>query len=806
MKVSLNWLKEYIDVQLPAERICQVLTDCGLEVESIHEYVSVRGGLKGLLVGEVLLKAKHPNADKLNLAQVDIGDKEPLNIVCGAPNLEQGQMVVVAPVGTEIFPVSGDSFKIKETKIRGELSQGMICAEDEIGLGNEHDGIMVLDSKAKKGMPAKDYFEVYQDTIIDIGLTPNRIDGASHMGVARDLVAALSIQNPEFSSKMKRPSVDAFKTDNNSLPIQINVVDTKSCPRYSGLSISGIKVKSSPEWLKNKLTAIGLGPINNIVDITNYVLHETGQPMHAFDAKEIKGNKIIVQTAKKGEGFKTLDEETRTLSNEDLMVCNAEESMCLAGVLGGLKSGVSNDTTEVFLESAHFDPTSIRKSAKRHSIHTDSSFRFERGADPNMTIYSLKRAACLIKEIAGGEISSEIIDVYPKEIENFTVEFSLQNCDRLIGQKIERKTIRRILELLDMQILSEKGEVYSLSIPPYRYDVNREADVIEEVLRIYGYNQVLMPSSARFAMIPNAKKQDDSKNNVASALVGAGFVEIMTNSITKSGYYLDKNPLIKILNPLNSELDVMRGSMLFGGLEAILRNQNHQRSNLKFFEFGSTYSVENGSNYCEMDWLSVFVVGEQNKESWNTENNKTDIFQLKGILSFIVSRLGIEKPGINQIEFDSEYLIGQEWEILKKKVISFGQVRPAVLKKIGIKTNVFYAEVNWGMVIEILRIKNTKHRSLPRYPEVRRDMALLLDENKKYIEIEKLAKKTEKRLIKAINLFDVYQGEKLPEGKKSYAVSFIFQDENKTLQDVEIDSVMKKLTKVFTFELGAEIR
>jgi len=804
MKISYNWLKEYLNININSQEVSVLLTDCGLEVEGIEHFDSIRGGLNGLIVGSVKSMEKHPNADKLTVAQVDTGEDDLLSIVCGAPNLNVGQLVIVAKPGTTIYPIDGKPFKIKRTKIRGLISDGMICAEDEIGLGADHDGIIVLEDDAQIGTLASDYYKVTTDVIFDIGLTPNRVDGASHIGVARDLVAVFAHKGEKIL--LQRPSVEGFKKDNDSLPMLIEVEEPKACPRYCGLTISGVSVKESPQWLQNRLKSIGQSPINNVVDITNFVLFETGQPLHAFDVQEISGNKVIVKKLKEGTSFKTLDEIDRKLSKEDLMICNESNGMCIAGVFGGIKSGVTDTTSNIFLESAYFDPISIRGTAKRHDLNTNASFRFERGADPNNTIYALKRAAMMIKEHCGGSISSETVDIYPEKINNFSINFTYNNCDRLIGQKINRDVIKEILLSLEIQIEEESETGLIVSVPPYRADVQREADLIEEILRIYGYNNIEMEKSARFAFSTVSEHKKDMVEVISQLLCDTGLTEIMNNSISCSSYYGSVEGLVKVMNPLNTELDVLRKTMLYSGLEVIERNQNHQNPDLKLYEFGKTYFGKEDDSYGEHQQLAIFISGKKNSDQWNSENESTDYFYLKGIVHKVLSRLGIDKPGISTSQVETDHFSGESFEILKRKVVKIGEVSKKVLKKFNIKSEVFYAVFHWNNIEDLLKINKIKYKALNKFPAVRRDLALLLDSHIQYSQIEKLAWATEKNLLKGVNLFDVYAGEKLGKGKKSYAVSFILQDVSKTLTDGEVETVIKKLVTVYTKELGAEIR
>lgn len=804
MKISYNWLKDYLQLDVNPDELSVLLTDCGLEVEGISVFESVKGSLEGLVVGEVKTKEKHSNADKLSVTTVDIGGSVLLPIVCGAPNVEVGQKVIVAPPGVTLFPVEGDAFKIKETKIRGEVSQGMICAEDEIGLGEAHDGIMVLDADFKVGTAANQYFEILRDTIFDIGLTPNRIDAASHIGVARDLVAVFT--HLGSSVEIHKPSIEDFHVDNHDLKIEVEVEDPNACPRYAGLTITGIKVQTSPQWLQNRLRSIGLSPINNVVDITNYVLHETGQPLHAFDADKIEGGKIVVRKLPEGTPFKTLDEVDRKLSADDLMICDTQKGMCIAGVFGGIDSGVSNSTKSIFLESAYFDPRTIRKTAKRHELNTDASFRFERGADPNITIYALKRAALLIKEIAGGSISSDIVDAYPNKIEDFKIKFSYDKCDQLIGKRIPRDVIKQILTSLEIEVTDESDEQLQVLVPPYRFDVRREADLVEEVLRIYGYNNVELGASANFAFATNSHSSTNYIEVISELLTGTGFSEIMNNSISRSSYYKESDRMVAVMNPLNAELDVMRKTMLYGGLESVARNQNHQNPNIKFYEFGKSYHVQEDGFFGEQRQLAVLVSGDLYPESWNTAKGQVDYYFLKGVVEKILAKLGITKPGIVSEDFSAGEMTGEAYSILKKNVVKLGQLDNSLLQRFGIKNDVYYAVFNWENVESLLSVNKTRFKELSKYPVVKRDLALLIDTNVKFEEIEKLAKRTEKKILKSVNLFDVYEGDKIEKGKKSYAVSYLIQDESKTLKDAEVDKVMDKLIEVYKKELGAEIR
>lgn len=815
MKISYNWLKDYIKTDLAPEELSVILTNTGLEVEGMETFQSVKGGLEGLVIGKVVECSKHPDADKLSLTKVDVGNEELLPIVCGAPNVAAGQKVVVATIGATLY--SGDeSFKIKKGKIRGQESHGMICAEDEIGLGTSHDGIMVLDENAQIGQLAKDYFKVENDIIFEIGLTPNRVDGASHIGVARDLAAYLK-QTQEID--YKKPSVDDFKVDNTNLTIPVEIENTEACKRYAGVTISGIEIKESPDWLKTKLNAIGLKPINNVVDITNFVLHETGQPLHAFDVAHITGNKVIVKSLANGTKFTTLDEVERELTDEDLMICNTEEGMCIGGVFGGLKSGVTESTKQVFLESAYFNPVWVRKTSKRHALQTDSSFRFERGADPNNTIYALKRAALLIKELAGGEISSEIFDVYPEKIEDFEVAIKYAHVDRLIGKKIEPQQIKNILEALEITVEKESAEGLLLKVPPYRVDVTREADVIEEILRIYGYNNVEIPNAVKSTLI-YAPKPDKHKlkNAVADMLSSRGFNEAMSNSLTKVEYYeklkpFDVEKCVKIVNPLSADLEVMRQTLLFGGLEAIIYNENRKNPNLSLFEFGNCYFLnKEASNehvlnkYDEEDHLALFISGDEKEVNWNSPASRSDFYYLKSNVELVLTKLGYNVENLKQEEIsDDMFSYALSYEVNKTSLVKFGLVQKSLCKAFDIEGEVYYADFSWDALMQYLP-KTKQFKAISKYPEVKRDLALLVDEKVKFSQIKELAKKSERQLLKSVSIFDVYQGKNIEEGKKSYAVSFILQDENKTLKDKQIDKIMNKLIQTYQKELGAAIR
>ena len=808
MKISYNWLKQFIKVNWTPEQTSELLTDLGLEVEGIDTYQSIKGGLEGIVVGEVLTCIKHPNADKLKVTTVNIGADEPLQIVCGAPNVAAGQKVPVATIGTTLYTEEGESWIIKKGKIRGEASHGMICAEDELGLGKSHDGIMVLDDAIKVGSHAADIFDIENDQIFEIGLTPNRADAMSHLGTARDLKAGL-IQK-DIKLELITPSVSAFNVENRTLKIDVDVQNKDLAPRYCGVTLSGLKVKESPAWLQHRLKAIGLSPINNIVDATNYVLHDLGQPLHAFDAVKVTGNKIEVKTVKAGTKFITLDGVERELHEDDLMICDAEKPICIAGVFGGIDSGVTESTTSIFLESAYFNPVSVRKTAKRHALNTDASFRFERGIDPNITEYALKRAALLIKELAGGEITSDLIDIYPNKIEDFQVRLSFDNAKKLIGEEIPNETIKSILTSLDIKVNNVTETGLGLTVPAYRNDVQREADIIEEILRVYGYNNIKTTEKLN-ASISNSSRFEDHKiqNIVGNQLAAQGFYEILTNSLTNPNYttlsaQLKDEHNISMLNPLSNDLSVLRQSLLFSGLESIAHNINRKRQDLKFFEFGKTYHHYNDSRD-EKKHLTLFATGNQNKESWNGTSKKSDFFFLKGSIIALLERLGISRFNESPIKSDL-FSEGIALSQGKTKLVDFGLVKKSILKHFDISQDVLFADFNWDAILEMVKRNKITFKAIAKYPEVKRDFALLLDDSVTFESLYKIAKQTEKQLLKSVNLFDVYQGKNLPKGKKSYAVSFTLQDENKTLTDKQIDKIMNKLQSNFERQLGAELR
>ena len=806
MKISYNWLKQFIKIDWQSEETAALLTDLGLEVEMVEKYQSVKGGLEGIVVGHVLTCIPHPDADRLKITTVDLGDGTPVQIVCGAANVAAGQKVPVATIGTILYDKEGESFTIKKGKIRGQESHGMICAEDEIGLGNSHDGIMVLDESLQPGTPAATVFKIENDEVFEIGLTPNRADAMSHLGTARDLRAGM-LQSG-VNVELITPSVTNFRVDKRTLKIDIDVKENKLVPRYCGLTISGITVKPSPTWLQNRLKAIGLNPKNNIVDVTNYVLHELGQPLHAFDADKING-KIIVKTLASGTKFTTLDDVERSLHEEDIMICDENGPLCIAGVFGGKESGVSESTTSIFLESAYFNPVSVRKTAKRHQLNTDASFRFERGIDPAITDYALKRAALLIQEVAGGEITSDLIDVYPKKIEDFSVFLNFNKVAKIIGQEIPKDIIKKILVSLDIKINSVTDSGLGLTIPAYRVDVQREIDVVEEILRVYGYNNIQFSNKVN-ATVSNSPRTEDYKiqNVVATQLNSQGFHEMMANSLTTANYVqlsemLQEEHNVTMLNPLSSDLATMRQSLLFSGLEAISYNINRKNTDLKLFEFGKTYH-NYPSGYEEIKHLTLFLTGNRNQESWTTSQRPTDFFLFKGYVNAVLERLGIQKTQIQPLTSDI-FSEGIALSIGRDAIVEIGVVKKSILKSFGIKQEVFYADFNWATILKLISNK-IKFSEIPKYPEVRRDLALLIDNGVTYESIYKIAKQTEKEVLKNIDLFDVYQGDNLSEGKKSYALSFILQDNSKTLTEEQIDKIMNKLQKNFETELGAVLR
>ncbi|MCZ8229725.1 phenylalanine--tRNA ligase subunit beta [Flavobacterium sp.] len=806
MKISYNWLKQFIKIDWNSEETAALLTDLGLEVETVDKYQSVKGGLEGIVVGHVLTCEQHPDADRLKVTTVDLGDGVPVQIVCGASNVGAGQKVAVATIGTVLYDKEGNPFTIKKGKIRGQESHGMICAEDELGLGESHDGIMILDETLLPGTKAASVFNIENDEVFEIGLTPNRADAMSHLGTARDLRAGM-LQSG-VNVELITPSVTSFRVDKRTLKIDVDVKENKLAPRYCGVTISGITVKPSPEWLQNRLKAIGINPKNNIVDVTNYVLHDLGQPLHAFDASKING-KIQVKTLPTGTKFTTLDEVERTLHEEDVMICDDKGPMCIAGVFGGKNSGVTENTTSIFLESAYFNPVSVRKTAKRHQLNTDASFRFERGIDPTITEYALKRAALLIQEVGGGEITSDIVNVYPKKIEDFPVFLNFNKVAKIIGQELPKDTIKQILASLEIKVNSVSDAGLGLTIPSYRVDVQREIDVIEEILRVYGYNNISFSKKLN-ATVFNAPRNEDYKvqNTVASQLNAQGFHEMMANSLTTATYaqlseVLKEEHNVTMLNPLSSDLATMRQSLLFSGLEALGYNINRKNADLKLFEFGKSYH-NYPSGYEEKKHLTLFQTGNSNQESWTQALQPSNFFLFKGYVTAILDKLGIQKTNSFPVPSDV-FSEGIALGLGQDTLVEFGVVKKSILKHFGIKQEVFYADFNWALVLKLVSNK-IKFTDIPKYPEVRRDLALLLDNEVSYDAIYKIARQTEKSLLKEVNLFDVYQGTNLPEGKKSYALSFTIQDNNKTLEDTQIDKIMSKLQKNFETELGAVLR
>ncbi|MDD4921658.1 MAG: phenylalanine--tRNA ligase subunit beta [Bacteroidales bacterium] len=819
MNISYNWLKEFLNFNLTPEETADALTSIGLENGTIEEVETVKGGLEGLVIGQVLTCAAHPDSDHLHLTTVNVGQPEPLSIVCGAPNVAAGQKVVVATVGTKLY--DGDqSFTIKKSKIRGHESFGMICAEDEIGIGTSHDGIIVLPEDAPVGMPAKEYYGIKSEYVLEVDITPNRADAASHYGVARDLAAFLKQNNPDI--QLTRPSVEGFKADNHSYPVKVVVENAEACPRYAGITISGVQVTESPKWLQDRLRLIGVRPINNIVDITNYLLHETGQPLHAFDGAKIKGDTIRVRTVEEGTTFKTLDEVERKLSANDLMICHAEEPMCIGGVFGGIDSGVTESTTKVFLESAYFHPIWIRKTARRYGLNTDASFRFERGIDPNNTLYVLKRAAMMVKELAGGLISSDIVDIYPTPVEDFKVSLSLKKTNLLIGKEIEPEKVKFILAALEMEILSEEGDMLELRVPAYRVDVQRDVDVIEDILRIYGYNNVEISDSLK-SNISYSIKPDSHKlqNLISEQLTALGFNEILNNSLTSVGYYADLKSYpaeesVMIMNPLSSDLNSMRQTILFGGLESIAYNRNRRKQDLKFYEFGNCYHFkaserkeeERLSPYSEEFHLGLWLTGNKTAQTWIHAEEKASFYELKAYIENIFHRLGVKRDTLVMEEGADDLFAHVLTYSTRggKQIVKMGSVQSSLLKKFDIDSEVFYADLLWKNLLDMTKKNNVSYTELSKYPEVRRDLALLIDKTVRFSEIEKIAYASDRKLLKAVNLFDVYEGKSLPSGKKSYAVSFTLQDENQTLTDKQIEAVMGKLIKSYEQQLGASLR
>ena len=820
MNVSLNWLKRYIDTDLSAERIAEILTELGLEVEEFEKIETIRGGLKGVVVGEVLTCEEHPDSDHLHITTVDVGAEAPLQIVCGAANCRKGLKVMCATVGAVLYPIDSDEeFKIKRSKIRGVESLGMLCAEDELGIGRNHEGIMELPAEAVVGTPAKDYLGIADDYLIGVGLTPNRVDAASHIGVARDLVAYLRSRGENVTLNL--PSVDEFAIDDTSRTIAVEVKNPEAAPRYAGITVSGCKIAPSPEWMQNELRAAGINPKNNLVDITNYVLFELGQPLHAFDADKIEGDKVVVRLAEEGEKFVTLDGVERTLTAADLMICSAERPMCIAGVYGGLESGVSDETVNVFIESAYFNPVSVRKTAKRFGLNTDASFRFERGVDPNIQVYALKRAAMLMKELAGGRITSEIVDLNPNPATHFEFDFSLERACRLIGKAIPEETILNILASLDVEVRGREGSVLRVAVPPYRVDVQREADLVEDVLRVYGYNNIEVPEHVNSTLSYAPKPDKTRLQNVASDYLSAnGYTEIMSNSLTKAAYYeaSQSYPIekcVKILNPLSQDLSVMRQTLMFNALEAVELNVNRKNGNLKMYEVGNCYefnaeraSEENTlAKYEETFRLAITVTGQATQLAWNSKAEGSSFFTLRAMVEKLLKRFGVD---IYVLQCEAlECDLYADAIILKqgpKEVLRMGVVAPAVRKKFDIKQDVYFAEIDFDQLVKMTRKQKIAFKELSKFPEVKRDLALLVNKSVSFAQLRSVAFATEKKLLKSVSLFDVYEGDKLPEGKKSYALSFILEDKNQTLTDKQIERTMANLQAQLEQKCGAEVR
>lgn len=820
MNISYNWLKKFIDFDLSPLELADALTSIGLEVGGVEEIQAIKGGLEGLVIGEVLTCEPHPNSDHMHVTNVNLGTGEPVQIVCGAPNVAAGQKVIVATIGTKLYD-GDDCFTIKKSKLRGIESCGMICAEDEIGIGTDHSGIIVLPDDAVVGMPAKDYYNIKSDYVLEVDITPNRADACSHYGVARDLYAYLTQRGIQTS--LHKPSVDDFKVDNHDLDINVTIVNSEACPRYAGITIKGVTVKESPEWLQNDLRMIGLRPINNIVDITNYILFAYGHPMHCFDADKIKGNQVIVKCMPEGTPFVTLDGVERKLSSRDLMICNAEEPMCIGGVFGGLESGTTEETKNVFLESAYFHPTWIRKTARRHGLSTDASFRYERGIDPNNTIYILKLAAMMVKELAGGEISSEIKDVSCKDFPPFRVELTYQRVNELIGKNIPVEAVKSIVKSLEMDIVAETAEGLTLDVPQYRVDVQRDCDVIEDILRIYGYNNVEIPTTLKSSLVAETETDKSNKlqNLVAEQLVGAGFNEIMNNSLTKAAYYdnLTSYPaknLVRLMNPLSSDLNVMRESLLFGGLETIARNANHKNPDLKLFEFGNCYYYREEKRneekalapYSESYHLALWLTGKDKQGSWIHADEDNNAYMLKAYVENILGRVGLHMRDLTIENLSTD--IYASAVVIKtqggKRLAMIGTVTRKLLKQFDIDNAVFFADINWIEVMRSIRSLKVSFKELPKFPAVRRDLALLVEKNVQFAQIEKLVFDADRKLVKSVNLFDVYEGKHLEAGKKSYAISITLQDENQTLNDKVIDKVMQKIIKSLEERAGARLR
>ena len=820
MNISYNWLKEYVDFDLTPDEVAAALTSIGLETGGVEEVQTIKGGLEGLVIGEVLTCEEHPNSDHLHITTVNLGSGEPTQIVCGAANVAAGQKVVVATLGTTLYD-GDESFTIKKSKIRGVESIGMICAEDEIGIGTDHAGIIELPAEAVPGTLAKDYYNVKSDFVLEVDITPNRADACSHYGVARDLYAYL-LQNGRPAT-LKRPSVDAFAVENHDLDIKVTVENAEACPRYAGVTVKGVKVAESPEWLQNKLRLIGLRPINNVVDITNYIVHAFGQPLHCFDAAKIKGGEVIVKTMPEGTPFVTLDGVERKLNERDLMICDKEEAMCIAGVFGGLDSGSTETTTDVFIESAYFHPTWVRKTARRHGLNTDASFRFERGIDPNITIYCLKLAALLVKELAGGTISSEVKDVCAASAADFIVELTYAKVNSLIGKVIPVETVKSIVTSLEMKITNETAEGLTLAVPPYRVDVQRDCDVIEDILRIYGYNNVEIPSTLKSSLTTKGAEDKSNKlqNLVAEQLVGCGFNEILNNSQTRAAYYdgLETYPsknLVMLMNPLSSDLNCLRQTLLFGGLESIAHNANRKNADLKFFEYGNCYHFDADKKnpekvlaaYSEDYHLGLWVTGKKVSNSWAHADENSSVYELKAYVENILKRLGLDLHNLVVGNLSDELFAAALSVNTKggKRLAAFGVVAKKQLKAFDIDNEVYYADLNWKELMKAIRSVKISYSEISKFPAVKRDLALLLDKSVQFAEIEKIAYETEKKLLKEVELFDVYEGKNLEAGKKSYAVSFLLQDETQTLNDKIIDKIMSKLVKNLEEKLNAKLR
>ena len=815
MNISYKWLKEYVDFDLTAQQVCDALTSTGLEVDALEEVQSIKGGLKGLYVGKVLTCEAHPNSDHLHVTTVDLGKGEPSQIVCGAPNVAAGQKVIVADLGCVLY--DGDQeFVIKKSKLRGVESNGMICAEDEIGVGTSHEGIIVLPEDAVVGTPAAEYYHLESDWLIEVDITANRADALSHWGVARDLYAWLK-QNG-YDTSLHRPDCTKFKVDNHSLPIDVTIENQEACKRYACVSVTDCEVKESPDWLKNKLTTVGLRPINNIVDITNYVMMAYGQPLHTFDADMVKGHQIVVKTMPEGTPFQTLDGEEHKLSDRDLAICNAEDPMCIAGVFGGKGSGTYETTKNVVLESAYFHPTWIRKSARRHGLSTDASFRFERGVDPNGTIYALQQAAILCQELAGGKVSMEICDVYPEPMKNPVVELSYEYVHNLVGKDIPVETIKGICESLEMKVLNETPEALTLEIPAYRVDVQRPCDVVEDILRIYGYNNVEIPTQLKSSLVIKGEEDQKHKlaNLVSEQLVGEGFNEILNNSLTKGAYYGESNTVVKIMNPLSTDLNVMRQTLLYGGLESIQHNANRKRQNLRLFEFGNVYTFspekQNDEDpmqaYKEQYHAALWVTGKRVEGSWAHQNEDSTFYELSAYVENILRRIGL-KPGMTVRKKSENDVFSAGLTIENrggKKLVEMGIITKKLQKQFGIDNPVYYAELNWTQLMKATKKNEVLFTEVAKFPAVSRDLALLVDNSVEFAQIEQIARQTEKKLLKKVELFDVYEGDKLPVGKKSYAVNFILQDEEKTMGDKQIDAIMQKLIANLKKQLNAELR